>query len=526
MNKTTSHTNTHTTLVRTCIQFGLAGLLLLAFTAGAMAQTYVGNLVLRTQDDVDNFNFTVVTGQLYIGGSVVPPFSPSHITNLDGLSELQSVHNLRIDNNADLTNVDGLSGLQSAVGGISLVRNASLTNLDGLSGLQSVGPLDLNDNLVLANIDGLANLQSLGGQLQIVLNPELTNLDGLSSLESVAGRVYISENAALTNLDGLANLQTVGEQVTIQHHPSLTNVNGLEGLQSVGGGIGWVWIRYNAQLSDCCVLPELDNRPGISVILSQNATGCNYFSQIAAACVPVDADMDGYTEDEGDCDDDDASINPGATEICDGIDNNCDGQIDEGADEDCDGVADICDICPGGDDTVDHGGDPLTGGPDGIPDCSQLLPYAQYSADWQCGNNKLLITHVNGQGQMQTLCVNKHALPAHLAHGDWAGPYVACDQGRLAWPTTSTHTGALAEGEQAISLYPNPAQATVQLSFAREVGQGSIQLINVHGSVVRVTQVQDALLQRLEVSDLPEGIYMVRMELDGEFFAEQLVIQR
>ena len=38
----------------------------------------------------------------------------------------------------------------------------------------------------------------------------------------------------------------------------------------------------------------------------------------------------GYVENSSDCDDSDASINPGQSELCDGIDNNCSGQIDEG----------------------------------------------------------------------------------------------------------------------------------------------------------------------------------------------------
>ena len=44
----------------------------------------------------------------------------------------------------------------------------------------------------------------------------------------------------------------------------------------------------------------------------------------------IDRDGDGYTIDDGDCNDYDPSIHPGAPEVCDGIDNNCNGAVDEG----------------------------------------------------------------------------------------------------------------------------------------------------------------------------------------------------
>jgi len=45
--------------------------------------------------------------------------------------------------------------------------------------------------------------------------------------------------------------------------------------------------------------------------------------------VDPDADGDGSPDSE-DCADDDPTVHPGAEEICDGLDNNCDGQADEG----------------------------------------------------------------------------------------------------------------------------------------------------------------------------------------------------
>lgn len=51
-----------------------------------------------------------------------------------------------------------------------------------------------------------------------------------------------------------------------------------------------------------------------------------------------DFDQDGFTPTQGDCQDNQVSINPNATELCgDAIDNNCSGEIDEGCDFDEDG---------------------------------------------------------------------------------------------------------------------------------------------------------------------------------------------
>jgi hypothetical protein len=81
---------------------------------------------------------------------------------------------------------------------------------------------------------------------------------------------------------------------------------GLNGLDNDGDGL------YDIDDTDCALIvmcPDIDED---GFVVSDGI--CE---------IPADKQA-------GDCDDTDAAINPGVTEICDGVDNNCDGNVDEG----------------------------------------------------------------------------------------------------------------------------------------------------------------------------------------------------
>ena len=81
-----------------------------------------------------------------------------------------------------------------------------------------------------------------------------------------------------------------------------------------------------------------------------------------------------YVSNNSDCDDSNALIHPGATEICDGLDNNCDGVIDEGTlntyyiDNDGDGFGDIN---------------------NSIQDCELPVGYSENALDCHDGNSQI-----------------------------------------------------------------------------------------------------------------------------------------
>lgn len=249
------------------------------------------NITLSTPADVDDFQDNHgpcdrVVGNLDLDGA--------DIENLDGLSGLVEVGNLRFLFTTELHDLSGLSGLASIDGSLFFTDCHALTSVDGLSSLTSVGDVVRFSFMnALQDLDGLSSLNAVGS-VWLEFNTALTNIDGLSSITSVDGPVILESNTELLDLDGFSGLESVGGTFTMLDQQKLTNIEGLSPLISVGGDFR---MENNPLLAHCKSLRRLlDNNddgvpgpgPGAGgvpdvggdVTIGNNLPGCNSVDDI------------------------------------------------------------------------------------------------------------------------------------------------------------------------------------------------------------------------------------------------------
>lgn len=218
--------------------------------------------------------------------------------------------------------------------------------------------------------------------------------------------------------------------------------------------------------NDC---DDTDDQIGSIVLYYVDADGDGFGDADATAvnsCTPIA----GSVTNNDDCDDDDDEVNPGATEVCDGVDNNCDGDTDEGFTmvtyyEDADG------------DTYGNPLSPLT-------DCAQPIGYVTNDDD--C-NDTIAAIHPGAVDQTGN------------------GIDENCDgvDGVL-----GIEESILAD----LNVYPNPGTSSVVLSLTSGWNGFKVTFAGVDGKEIALTSTQkstDAL--EFNTETLVSGTYFIRL---------------
>ena len=116
---------------------------------------------------------------------------------------------------------------------------------------------------------------------------------------------------------------------------STRDCTGPKGYVGLGGDCNDVSVGINPGATEVCNGFDDDCDGDIdtdavdagTVYLDADGDGWGDAESAVSTCSP----LSGHVANASDCDDDDAEIFPGADELCDGIDGDCDGEIDEGA---------------------------------------------------------------------------------------------------------------------------------------------------------------------------------------------------
>jgi len=206
---------------------------------------------LKSQQQVNDFNFTKVTLRLSISGN--------DITDLTPLASLVEVGNISIIG----TNVQSLAGLHNVVistnntSDIELVNNSLLEDISALGNIaNNMGFIIIEDSPSLTNITGLG-IKKNGGSLRIK-NAAVSNLNVFTNANSMF-MIILIDCPNIVNFNGFNNLVELVEDIDIKRLNSLESFEGLENLNSMDD----FYIKNCPQLN---ALDGLDNLSTVQII--------------------------------------------------------------------------------------------------------------------------------------------------------------------------------------------------------------------------------------------------------------------
>lgn len=371
-------------------------------------------------------------------------------------------------------------------------------------------------NILIKDTDGLTNVQEFAAYITGCSNLTFDNLD-LSKASGAAfgtGLNLLNATGKMTVKKCALNNRSIGLNLTGNTANSLVSCNVVTncttGVSTAGTHTGHSIVNNtfltngnSIQQSGTPLLAKF-NYWGGGAPVNGGANGYTGSVDVSNHLTsPPDCSSNGCTDTDSDgiCNTDDncpTTANPAQT------------------DSDCDGVGNACDLCPNGNDAMDNNND-------GIPDCSQLLPFADYNTLWKCARNKIKVCHSG-----TTLCISYSALAAHLGHGDQVGPCISCPTQPSEMQDRSADYSSETESTE-LEIFPNPASDEVNIFFHYLGANAALNVTDQLGKTVWATPLAENQAQvSLDISDsrFASGVYFVTLKTDHQTVAQRLVVTK
>ncbi|MEE4255405.1 MAG: T9SS type A sorting domain-containing protein [Bacteroidales bacterium] len=247
----------------------------LIISTGVSQSCLPEGIIFTTQSQIDSFPI-IYPGCTYIEGFV--EITGDSIDNLFGLEQIDSIGgDLSFGENEIMSALNGLEGLHKVGGGLYIYQNEKLEGLSELQNLSSVNTLFVLENDQLQDFNGLQKISTLD-RLIVAYNPSLKSVLGLDSLGIVSRVFSINDNDSLENLGGISEITFVGESFNISdnailselackincdtihgnfaivNNPMLISINGINGITTIEGSFR---IQNNHSLESISALLKL-----------------------------------------------------------------------------------------------------------------------------------------------------------------------------------------------------------------------------------------------------------------------------
>lgn len=343
------------------------------------------------------------------------------------------------------------------------------------------GNVALADTVILPA--AFANVSSVTFRFYVINQATSTSTLRMDNVSVWGNQISITPQLFYADQDGDgfgdASLDTLVCNPPAGYVANNTDCNDADAL--VNPNTIWYQDLDNDQVGNTAVSQTSCTQPA-GYVLTDGDCNDNDANITAPTMYYVDFDQDGYGDEAtgvlfcqapvnliaigGDCDDNNNAINPAATEICDGIDNNCNGQEDEGLT--------FLNYYFDGDNDGYGIGNPTVS-------CTPITGYATLTGDCDDSNNAINPGATDTEGNN----IDEN-----------------CDgvDGVLLVETLSFES----------SIAPNPTNATIQITLNKTIPL-LVQITDLNGKLLSSLAIEQKEVT-LDLSTLENGVYLITLQ--------------